>query len=263
MKFKNKVVWITGASSGIGEHLAYAFAQRGAKLALTARNLEALEKVKNKIGKDAEVLIFNMDVTNFDAAPDAAKKIAEHFGRIDILVNNAGISQRALVKDTLLEVDKKIMDVNFLGTVAITKAVLPYMLHRQSGQIVVMSSLMGKFSTALRSSYAASKHALHGFFDALRMEIREDNIKVTLLIPGFVRTNVSVNALTGDGNKTNKMDDGQANGYSGTEFALKALKAIEAEKREAIIAGKEKIAVYLKRFFPSLLDKILSRAKIT
>ena len=164
MKFKNKVVWITGASSGIGEHLAYAFAQRGSKLALTARNLEALEKVKNKIGKDSDVLIFNMDVTNFDAAPDAAKKIVDHFGRIDILVNNAGISQRALVKDTVLEVDKRIMDVNFLGTVAITKAVLPYMLKQQSGQIVVLSSLMGKFSTALRSAYAASKHALHGFF---------------------------------------------------------------------------------------------------
>ncbi len=259
MDFKNKVIWITGASSGIGEHLAYAFAKRGAKLALTARNMEALERVKQNCGDDTEVLTFKMDVSAFDSAVPAAEKIAGHFGAIDILINNAGISLRALAKDTLLEVDQKIMDVNFIGTVAVTKAVLPYMIEQQSGQIVAMSSLTGKFGTKFRSTYAASKHALHGFFDSLRMELMEDNIDVTILCPGFVHTNVSKNALTADGEKHNKMDEGQAGGYSGPEFAEIALKIIAAKKHEAVIAGKEKLAVYLKRFFPSLLHRILSK----
>ena len=259
MYFKNKTIWITGASSGIGEHLAYAFSKRGAKLALTARNVEALERVKQNCQKPEDVLIFKMDVTQFEKTPDAAKKIIDHFGKIDILVNNAGISLRALTKDTLLEVDQKIMDVNFIGTVAVTKAVLPHMLENQSGQIVVMSSLTGKFGTKFRSTYAASKHALHGFFDSLRMEVMNDNIDITILCPGFVHTNVSKNALTADGGKHNKMDEGQAGGYTGPEFAEIALKVIAARKHEVVIAGKEKLAVYLKRFFPSLLTKILSR----
>lgn len=259
MEFRNKVIWITGASSGIGESLAYAFAEKGAKLALTARNMEALERVKSNCGEDTEVLIFQMDVSQFDTAAPAAEKIANHFGAIDILINNAGISLRALAKDTLLEVDQKIMDVNFIGTVAVTKAVLPYMVEQRSGQIVAMSSLTGKFGTKFRSTYAASKHALHGFFDSLRMELLEDNIDVTILCPGFVHTNVSKNALTADGGKHNKMDEGQAGGYSGSEFAEIALRIIAAKKHEAVIAGKEKMAVYLKRFFPSLLTRILSK----
>ena len=262
MDFKDKVIWITGASSGIGEHLAYAFSKRGSKLALTARNETGLETVRQQCDHPEDVFTFILDVSEHKKAPDAAKRIIDHFGRIDLLINNAGISQRALVKDTLLEVDQKIMDVNFFGTVAITKAVLPYMLAQQSGQIVVMSSLMGKFATDLRSAYAASKHALHGFFDALRLEVLKDNISVTLICPGFVNTNVSKNALKGDGQKSNKMDDGQAGGYTGTEFAEKALKVIAAKKQEAVIArAREKLAIVIKRFYPALLTRILSRAK--
>jgi short-subunit dehydrogenase len=263
MDFNNKVVWITGASGGIGEHLAYAFANQGAKLILTARNETELERVKQNCPSRTELLIFKMDVTDFEIIPACAKKVIDTFGRIDILVNNAGISQRSLVKDTLLSVDRKIMEVNYLGTVAVTKAVLPYMIEQQSGQFVVISSLMGKFATGLRSTYAASKHALHGFFDALRLEMLNDNIKVTILCPGFVKTNVSLNALSSDGTKTNKMDEGQAKGYTPAEFAKVALKNIKAEKAEAILGGKEILAVYIKRFFPSLLTKILSQVKTT
>lgn len=263
MDFKDKVVWITGASSGIGEHLAYAFAKNGAKLVLTARNEKALERVSLHCKTATPPLFFKMDVTNFEAIPNYTQKVVDHFGRIDILVNNAGISQRSLVIDTQLSVDQKIMNVNYLGVVAVTKAVLPFMIKQQSGQFVIISSLMGKFSTGLRSTYAASKHALHGFFDALRLETEKDNIKVTILCPGFVQTNVSINALTGTGEKTNKMDDVTAKGYTPEEFAHKALKAIKSEKSEILIGGKELLLIYIKRFFPRLLSVILKRVKTT
>jgi len=262
MSFQNKVVWITGASSGIGEHLAYAFAARGAKLILSSRNEAELERVKDQCRGAAQVLILPLDVAQFDSIPDAVKKASDQFGQIDILVNNAGISQRALAKDSSFEVDKRIMDVNYLGTVAMTKAVLPLMLAKQSGHIVVMSSVMGKVGFPGRSAYAASKHALHGFFDTLRAEVFKDNIKVTILCPGYVQTNVTVNALKGDGSKNNVMAEETKQGMPADVFASKALRAIGAGKEEALIGGKETIGVYLKRFFPGVLSGIIRKKEM-
>jgi len=196
-----------------------------------------------------------MDVTKYTEISGITARVMNHYGKIDILVNNAGISQRSLVTDTDLSVDQKIMDVNFIGTVAVTKAVLPYMIRRKQGQIIAISSVMGKIGTPRRSAYAASKHALHGFFDCLRAEVYPKNIQVTLICPGYVHTNVSINALTGDGSPNNKMTETTKKGLEPAEFAQKALRAIYKKKEEVYIGGKEIIGIYLKRFLPGVLSK--------
>ena len=263
MKFKEKVVWITGASSGIGEALAYAFSQQGAFVAISARNQAALEKVRNACAYPDKVMIAPLDVADFDRVPAVAAKIIERFGYLNILVNNAGISQRSLVRDTDLSVDQKVMNVNFMGTVAVTKAVLPTMLHQHFGQIVIISSVMGKIGTPLRSAYAASKHALHGYFECLRAEVVDEGVGITIICPGYVDTNVTINALTGDGSPNKVKAESTANGLSPAEFAEKALKAIAAEKGEALIGGKELLTIYIQRFFPRLLRWIIRRVNVT
>ena len=253
--FQNKVVWITGASSGIGEAIALAFAKEGAKLVLTSRRQEELHRVKQLTGlPDASVLILPMDVTDFDKAKPAAELIITTFGRIDVMVHNAGVSQRSYIIDTDLDVYRKLMDVDFYSTVAITKAVLPYMIKQQSGHFIVISSVAGKIGTIMRSGYNAAKHALHGFYDSLRAEGYKDNIKVTTVCPGYIRTNISVNALNESGSKFGKMDSNQANGIPAEECARQILNAVKKDKKEIYIGGlKEVAAIYLKRFLPNLL----------
>ena len=263
--FKNKRVWVTGASSGIGEALAHAFAERGAHLILSARNEQELNRVAADCTNAgaASVIVQPLDLAQHDTISGIVDKIVKQVGKVDILLNNGGISQRSLAKDTALEVDKKLMSINFFGTVALTKALLSNMLTHQLGHIVTITSLTGKFGTPLRSSYAASKHALHGFFDSLRAELGNTPIFVTLICPGFVRTNVSVNALTADGSKQNKMDDATEHGMLPERLAQKILRAIEQGKEEAYFGGKEVLGVYLKRFFPTWFSRYLKRAKVT
>lgn len=260
--FNNKVVWITGASSGIGEALVQAFAAQGANLVLSARRAEELERVKNTAGlKDLNSLILPLDLAETFNVKALTEQVISKFGRIDILINNGGISQRALTKDTLLETDRKIMEVNFFGTVALTKSVLPYMLKQKSGHIIAMSSIAGKFGFYLRSAYSASKHALHGFFESLRMEIHNDNVKVLIVCPGKIKTNISINAVTGKGSKHNKMDESTEQGLSAEECAKQILRAIEAGKEEIFVGGKELNAVWLKRLFPGLFSKMIRKQK--
>jgi short-subunit dehydrogenase len=261
--FKDKVVWITGASSGIGEAVTYAFAREGARVIISARRIEELERVKAGCPDASKVKVVPLDMSDYKSLDRKVRAEIEKLGRIDVLFNNAGISQRALAKDTSLEVYEKIMDVNFMGSVAMTKAVLPFMIKQHSGHIVIVSSLTGKFSTALRTGYAASKHALHGFFDGLRTEVWNDNIKVSIICPGFVKTHVSENAIKGDGVPQNKMDDAIAHGLEPDYVAGKILIGLKAGKEEIYIAGKEMMGVYLKRFFPKLFSKYIRKAKIT
>lgn len=263
MNFKNKRVWITGASSGIGENLAYAFASQGAHLILSARNESELERVKNNCHDAASVFIYPIDLENLAGIQNTAKRVLERYGKIDILINNAGISQRSLAKETSLEVDQKIMNINFFGTIALTKAVLPSMITHQLGHIVVITSAVGIIGSPLRSTYAASKHALHGFFDSLRAEIYKDNIQVTIVCPGFVRTNVSVNALTGSGEKQNVMDEATNNGMSPGRLSRKIMRAIQKGKEEVYYGGREVLAIYVKRYFPSIFSRIIRKAKVT
>ncbi len=260
--FQNKVVWITGASSGIGEALAESFAAEGAKLILSSRRIEELQRVKNALKlPDSNVLILPLDLADSSNTAALAKQVIAKFGRIDILINNGGISQRSLTIDTSLETDRKIMEVNFFGTIALTKSVLPYMIKQKSGHIVTTSSIVGKFGFYLRSAYSASKHALHGFFESLRMEVYNDNIKILLVCPGKIRTNISINAITGDGNTHSKMDESTDNGLSSEACAQQILSGIKNNKEELFIGGSDIRAVWMKRFFPGLFSKIIRKQK--
>jgi short-subunit dehydrogenase len=264
MDFENKTVWITGASSGIGEALVYAFAEKGAEIIISARREKELERVKSNCKHSDRIIVEPIDLENYTALKEHADKLFEKVDKIDLLINNGGISQRSLVKDTGLEVDKRIMDINYFGTVALTKAVLPNMLKNKNGHIVVISSVTGKIGVPLRSAYAASKHALHGFFDTLRFEVWKENIAVTLVCPGFIRTNVSMNALTANGTAQNTMDDATDKGMEPSELAQKIIKAIENKKEEVYFAGsKESLGLYLKRFAPALLSRMMRKAKVT
>lgn len=257
MKFEQQVVWITGASAGIGEAMAYAFARAGAQLILSARRLAELERVKQNLPAETNVLILPLDLEKPEIFPDLVQQAITRFGRLDIVVHNGGISQRAYVKDAPLALDQKIMNINYFGAVALTKAVLPSMLAQQSGHLVVISSLVGKFGSPLRSAYAASKHALHGFFDSLRAEVWRDHIRVTLVCPGYIRTQISYNALNERGLKYNRLDENQARGMAPDKCAALILRAVANNKQEVVIGGKEIIGVYLKRFFPGLLRRII------
>jgi short-subunit dehydrogenase len=264
MNFTNKVVWITGASSGIGKALAIELSKQGASLLLSARNKEKLEEVKKQCENSSSIKILSLDLENHSSVSEKVIEAINWCGRVDVLVNNGGVSQRSLAKDTLLKVDEKIMDINYLGTVALTKALLPHFIENKKGQFVVTTSIVGKIGTPLRSSYAASKHALHGFFDSLRAEIHRYNIAVTLVCPGFVQTNVSINALTGDGSAQNTMDSATKNGIHPEKFAKLMAKAIYKKKEEVYIAGaKEKLGVYAKRFYPKLLSKMIRKLSVT
>lgn len=260
--FQDKVVWITGASSGIGEALAGSFSKKGAKMVLSARRREELERVKKSLNvSDERVFILPLDLEDTTQIDLLTKQVLERFGRIDILINNGGISQRSLTKDAPLSIDRKIMEVNFFGTVAITKSVLPVFLKQQSGQIIVISSISGKFGFYLRSAYSASKHALHGFFESLRMEVFKDHINVLMVCPGKIKTNISINAVTGSGEKHNKMDNSTEEGLSAQACAEQIILAVEKGKEEIFIGGKELRAVWIKRFFPKLFSKLIKKQK--
>ncbi|MFH1852787.1 MAG: SDR family oxidoreductase [Candidatus Neomarinimicrobiota bacterium] len=263
MEFKDKVIMITGASSGIGKALALAFSREGAQVILASRRPEELEKVRQECTSPKRHYVLQLDLTIPDVLVDKVRLMEEKFGRIDILVNNGGITQRSLIKDTSMTVVRKIMETNYFSAVALSKAVLPGMIERRSGNIIFISSLTGKFGTALRSIYASSKHALLGFADALRAEVWDDGIRVHAIMPGFVRTNASLNALTGDGSKHATMDKTTDKGMSPAECAAAILKAVQAGKEEVLISGKEKVMVYLKRLSPALFSKVIRKIKVT
>lgn len=260
--FKNKVVWITGASSGIGEALVRTLAAENAVIILSSRREEELRRVQAAAKlSDDKCMILPLDLSDTSSASELAASIISRFGRIDILVNNGGISQRSLTKDTPVEIDRRVMEVNFFGTVAITKSVLPYMIGQGSGHIVTISSIAGKFGFFFRSAYSASKHALQGFFESLRLEVEEHNINVTLVCPGKIRTNISLNAVTESGTSHNKMDEATEKGMSAEECARQILEAVRKEKEEVLIGGKELMAVTVKRLFPRLFSKMIRKAK--
>ena len=261
MTIDNKTIWITGASSGIGEALAYELAAKNCNLILSARNEKALEQVKLNC-KSNNIQILPFDLVDFDNAKATATKAIAMFGKIDVLINNGGVSQRSLLLQTDFEVDKKLIEVDYLGTVALSKALLPHFMEQKFGHFATVTSLMGKFGSPYRSGYCGAKHALHGFFDVLRMEHEKDGIKVTLICPGFIQTNVAKNALTGNGNAQKTDDDATKNGMQVGVFAKKMIKAIEREKFEAYIGGKEVIGVFLKRFFPNFLHWFVLRSKV-
>ena len=261
--FAGKVVWITGASSGIGEALAHAFAQAGACLVLSSRRPDELERVRLALPRAIEHFCLPLDLAQCDGFPALTAQVLGRFGRVDILVNNGGVSQRARAADATLAVERALMEVNYFGTVALTKAVLPSMLARRAGQVVVISSVMGYVGTPGRSTYAASKHALHGYFDSLRAEVWREGIKITLICPGYVQTKVSDNALGAHGEKHGRTDATHLRGITAECCAAATLRAIARGKEEISVGGFETWAIPLKRLLPRVLSRVIRRMKFT
>ncbi len=259
MRIEGKRVLLTGASGGIGAALAVALSRKGARLILTARHLKTLRQVQTSCHNPDHHELVTMDLGEPESVQRSVQQIIARWGPVDILINNAGISQRSLAGETSLAVEQNIMAINYFACLATTKAVLPAMHEQGSGQIVVISSLTGKISTPGRSSYAASKHALHGYFEALRGELHGSGIHVTMVCPGFIRTGISLSAVTADGSSWATMDRAQAEGMAADKCARAIVTAMEKNQPELIIAGAEKIVVYLQRFFPSLYRRLLPR----
>lgn len=256
--FFQKVIWITGASSGIGEALALALSRRGARLILSARRADELQRVATQTGlPESDRLVLPMDVTDTASLSAHVETVIKQFGRIDFVFQNAGVTQRSAVVDTELAVYQQLMDVNFFGVVALTKAVLPHLLDQGSGHFVVTSSVAGKIGTKQRSGYCASKHALHGFFDALRAEIQAAGLRVTIVCPGYIRTPISLHALAANGQVHGRMDENQQQGMAPEDFAQRLLTAVSQQKEEVYIGGSETYGIYLKRFLPGVLSRIL------
>ncbi len=261
-KLKGKVIWITGASSGIGEELAYQLSHAGAKLILSARRETILEKVKQNCSSNGVAHVLAFDSNAFDQAETMVNKALTFYGPIDILINNAGISQRSLIAETKFSVYQELINIDYLGVVALTKALLPHFIAKKNGHFVTVSSVMGKFSSPYRSGYCGAKHALHGFFDALRMEHEKDNIAVTMVCPGFVRTNIAKSSLTADGSAQGTEDTATAKGLPVASFCKKMISAIQKQKHEVYIGKIEAFGVYVKRFFPKLLHKMVLNSKV-
>jgi short-subunit dehydrogenase len=261
------VVWITGASSGIGEALAKQYASQGAKLVLSARRVNELERVKQAciaLGCVAtDVLVLPLDLLKVDEMPAQVERVLTEFGRVDVLINNAGISQRSLCVDTELSTYRTLFEVDVFAQIALTKAVLPVMLKQGSGHIAVTSSVAGKVGVKLRSGYCAAKHAVMGFFDALRAEVAADNIQVSTITPGFIKTDVSINALTSNGDKFGLEDDDIKNGMDVDQCASVIVNRMNKGVKEIVVGkGLSVFALKVKRYAPKLLFKLVANQKI-
>lgn len=261
--FANKLVWVTGASSGIGEEICRQVAQLGGTLVLSARNREALENLKASLPHAEKHLVVALDLEHNAHFDELAKSVFDRFGKIDYLFNNGGLSQRSEAWETPLEIDRKIMEINYFGNIALSKAVLPYMRQQNSGHLVIISSISGKFGFYLRSAYSASKHALHGFYESLALEEAKNGLHVTIACPGKINTAISTNALRADGEKHAIMDHNQETGMSAEQCVKQLLKAVERRKKEVLIGNKEIKAVTLKRLFPRLFWKVIRKQKAT
>lgn len=258
--FKNKVVWITGASSGIGKEAAIQLSKAGAKIIVSSRNEKELTDLRNNVAHPESILVMPLDLTRPETFAEAVEIVYNQFEKVDIVFNAAGVSQRSYVIDTDISVDRKLMEINYFGTVALTKAILPRMLKEGGGHFAVVTSVVGKFGFGVRSAYSASKHALHGFFESLYVELNKQGIEITLIVPGPIQTEISKNALDGAGNPTGVMDVMQQKGMPVDVAVNEMLHAIANTKREIIIGGfKEKLGVKLKAFLPKLFFKMASK----
>jgi short-subunit dehydrogenase len=257
---KDKVIWITGASSGIGEALARELSARGAKLILSSRRIAELERVKNSCAHPGNINILPLDLTDSINLEAKVPVAIAFFGHIDMMVHNGGISQRALVADTAIAVHREVMELNYFSYIILTKALLPHFIERRSGYFVVTSSVMGKIGTPMRAAYAAAKHALHGYFDSLRAEVHQYGIKVTLLIPGYINTPIA--AISGDGSFLVSKSEQINGGFPADKAARQIIKAIQNERYEAYIGqfiGEERLALFVNRFLPGLFTRLIPR----
>ena len=260
--FSGKVAWITGASSGIGESLVHEFVKNGATVIASSNDLPGLEKVKAECGsKSGMVHCIPFDLADTDGIDKIVEQQVNALGRIDFLLNIGGISQRARIDETPMWLDRKIFEINYFGTIALSKAVLPYMVRQQSGHILATSSISGRFGFPLRSAYSASKQALHGFIETLYLENKKYNIKASVIIPGRVRTAISFHALDGQGKEHGKLDDGQAKGVTPQQAAETIIRGMLRNKREILVGKSELIMLHIRRYWPWLFFRIADKIK--
>ncbi|XP_062967077.1 dehydrogenase/reductase SDR family member 7B isoform X2 [Cynocephalus volans] len=267
---RNVVVVITGATSGLGKECAKVFYSAGSKLVLCGRNGEALEELIRELTTSRATKVqthkpctVTFDLTDPGAVVAAAAEILQCFGYVDILINNAGISYRGTIIDTTVDVDKRVMETNYFGPVALTKALLPSMIERRRGHVVAISSIQGKISIPFRSAYAASKHATQAFFDCLRAEMEQYEIEVTVISPGYIHTNLSLNATTADGSRYGATDKTTAQGRNPVEVAQDVLAAVGKKEKDVILADLlPSLAIYLRTLAPGLFFSLMaSRAR--
>ena len=260
--FNEKIAWITGGSSGIGEALAKRLAANGAMVIISSFDLPELERVVNEIeksGGSADLLPFDLsDPVKVEAAAD---EMIKKYKKVDFLFNNGGVSQRTTAIETPVANDRKIMEINFFSGVILTKKLLPVMVEMGGGHIIATSSISGIFGFPLRSAYAASKHALHGFYESVWIELHKKGIKTTIVCPGRVKTNISIHALGKDGKPHGKMDPGQAGGITPEKCAGQILRAIMKNRRQVLIGGKELILARLKRWLPFVFYWLVIKIK--
>jgi len=262
MQFNKKTIWITGASSGIGRAVALEISKENAHLILSGRNKKALKEVAKRCEKNgSSTRIIPFDLGDEKSVQEVAQKVLSENIKIDALYHFGGISQRSFASETPLFVDRRIFEINFFGTIALTKAVLPQMIENGGGQIAVTTSIVGKFGFPYRSSYSASKQALHGFFESLRAENAANNIHVSVIIPGRIKTNISVNAINKEGKTHSKMDEGQEKGKAADATAKIICRKLKKEKKEILVGGNEVIMVHIRRFIPALFYYMSSKVK--
>jgi short-subunit dehydrogenase len=260
-EFSDKVIWITGASSGIGEALAYAFSGRGSRVILSSRRADELERVRQACAHPDRVKVIPLDLLDMGLFAARTAEAIAAFGQVDVVVHNGGISQRSLAIETPLEIQRKVMELDHFSYVALTQAVLPHFVERKAGHFVVVSSVMGKIGTPMRSAYAAAKHALHGYFDCLRAEVAALGIRVTILTPGYIRTNISQHAVTKDGSPMGRASVNIEKGLAADRAAEQILRAVGRGKYEAYIGkmGPERVALWVSRWFPGVLIRMAPR----
>ena len=262
--FTNKVIVITGASSGIGKALALQMADKNVQLILAARRLDELKLLQEECEKKgAACTSLFIDLASPDTISAFAETVMARFQKVDVLVNNAGVSQRSHAEEAPLELVRQIMEVNFFGQVHLTKALWPLLIKSAHANIVLMSSVVGSFGYPLRSSYAASKHALEGFFESWLIENKRSNIFFTTAVPGRINTNISYSALKADGSSHAQMDDGQAKGIKPETCAKKIIKAITNNKRKVYIAKQEMVLIFLRKFIPPLFFNLAKKLRST
>ncbi len=260
MELRNKRIWITGASSGIGEAMARRLSGVASLLIVSGRNEGKLEQLADEVRcESTRVEVVSFDLGDSMQIEKAASHVLERYGGVDVLINNGGISQRSMAHETTVAVERQIMEVNFFGQVHLTKLMLSAMIRQGFGHIAVTSSLTGKLAFPMRSAYSASKHALHGFFETLGLELRSKGIRVTMVCPGRIKTDISLNALTGKGMRNGRMDPGQAKGMTAEKCAVRYLRAIEREHWEVYIGGADILMIYFRRFIPYVYRKLAMR----
>lgn len=259
----NKVVWITGASSGLGKALAQECALQGAQVILTARRKDELENVRQSLANPDQHISVVADITDETQVRHAYEQVLNEKGRIDWLINNAGLSQRALIADTTMQTERAIMEVDYFSQVFLTKTVLPTFLKQKSGRIAFVSSVAGLLGTQYRASYSAAKAAIHMWANSLRAEVADEGVGVSVIFPGFVKTNVSFNALNGEGKAQGHQDEAIENGLTAEDFARQTVEALLSNEEYIVIGGrKEKLGVLVSRLSPPTLYKMIRKMKV-